>query len=198
MKLRVGIFIFDQVEVLDFAGPFEVFATAKQGEIHLYEVFTVGLTDENIKTFGGMQIEPNYTINNCPTLDIFILPGAEDISFPSLSNSKTFDWIRKQNSSNTLILSICTGAFVLARIGLLNGLTAATHPSENQNFALEFPQLALRKDARFVDNGKILCSAGVSSGIDLALYVLEREHGKKVAQQVAERMDYIPRKNSII
>jgi transcriptional regulator GlxA family with amidase domain len=193
----VGILIFDEVEILDFCGPFEVFSSAvAEGEDdrdarRLYRAFTIAETTETVQCRGGLLVQPNHTIDVHPPLDILVVPGGFGTR-QVVENPRLLDWIARQNVSTTLTTSVCTGAFVLARTGLLDGKRATTHWAAIDELRATFPAVVVVDDERVIDEGKIITSAGVSAGIDMALYVVARQHGQSVAADTARGMEYEP------
>ena len=192
----VGILIFDDVEVLDFAGPFEVFATtilAPRGVLDddskPFRVVTVAERDETVCCRGGLLVQPHFTIEDHPPLDILVVPGGYGTR-REVSNEKLLDWIVAQDKSTQLTTSVCTGAFLLAARGLLDGKPATTHWGSIQRLRETYPSVEVREGVRFVDNGRVLTSAGVSAGIDMALHIVARLLGEEVARETARRMEY--------
>ena len=199
----VAIFIFDDVEVLDFAGPFEIFGVAgKQvGEGH-FEVFTVA-EKSSISARNNLVITPTYTFENCPVPDILLIPGgggfhADGTPFGSrreMHNQKLIRWVQEMNQTGgesqvELLLSVCTGSLILAKAGLLEGLSATTHFKAVEAMREAAPNTLLFPEKRWVDNGRIILSAGVSAGIDMSLYVVEKLHGEEVAKATATYIQY--------
>ena len=185
-KRNVAIVIYNQMELLDFAGPAEVFAAADGGRA--YKVYTVAETDRPIKSQGFVTITPQYTIENCPRPDILVIPGGNAASVTK--SQKMVDWVKDVSGNAEHVLSVCTGAFVLGRAGLLDGLEATTHHGAIPGLRRTYPKVKVRTDVRVVDNGKILTAAGVSAGIDGALHVVSKMRGQKIAQKTAEYMEY--------
>ncbi len=195
----VGIFIFDDVEVLDFAGPFEIFGVAgKQGGKQGYfDVFTVA-EKPKIAARNNLLIEPTYTLDNCPTPDILLIPGGggykpDGTPFGTrreMNNEKLLDWVKTMNTRVELLLSVCTGSLILAKAGLLEGLSATTHFKAVEQMMEAAPNTTLHPEERWVDNGRIILSAGVSAGIDMSLYVVSKLLGKEVANDTAEYIQY--------
>ncbi len=183
---KVAILVFDGMELLDFAGPGEVFATAGQGRA--FEVFTVAATSAPIKSQGFVSIEPRYTFADCPKPDILVVPGGAT-RIPQ-ADPASIDWIRKASAEAEITLSVCTGALILAKAGLLDGLEATTHHQSLDALKAAAPKATVREDQRFVDNGKVVTSAGVSSGIDASLHVVGRLLGPKGASEAAATMEY--------
>lgn len=195
---KIAIVLFDDVEVLDFAGPFEVFSiTGKRKIGEPYEVFTVA-EKETIAARNQLIVSPTYTFANCPTPNIFLIPGgggyhADGKPFGSrkeMHNPVMLEWIKQQNANAELVLSVCTGALILAKAGLLHGLEATTHFLAVDSLREIAPQTKISPEKRFVDNGKIVLSAGVSAGIDMSFHVVEKLQGKEVALESARYMQY--------
>ncbi len=187
---NVGIFIFDDVEVLDFAGPFEVFnVTGEVIEPAPFNPYTIGLSAEPIKARGKLSINPHYSIENCPQPDILLIPGGDGRRV-LMNDAKTLDWVKAQYPKVDYMLSVCTGAFILANAGLLDSLSATTHHSAFNEFRQVAPQVTLIEDQRYVENGNIITAGGISAGIDMALYVVEKLLGKEKLQLTLDEMEY--------
>lgn len=191
MKKNVGILIFENAEVLDFAGPFEVFSVTSQ--INGYEsfnVFTVAKDDVIISAVNGLLVKPNYTITNHPDIDILIIAGGQGTR-KLLDDSELLEWVRKIHSSNELTLSIYTGAGVLAKLGLLEGKPYCTHQSVYDFIGDMVPTAIPQKEKRFVQSAeKIYTAGGISAGIDLSFHIVEILLGKETAIETAEYMEY--------
>jgi transcriptional regulator GlxA family with amidase domain len=191
--LTVGILIFDGVEVLDFCGPFEVFAGASSvgdpGEHRqLFQVVTIAEEDRIITCAGGLLVKPHATIKNHPPLDILVVPGGD--VFRELSNPHLLEWIGRQDQQTRLTTSVCTGAFLLAECGLLNQRRATTHWTAIEMMGQRYPAVEMLANTRIVDEGHIITSAGISAGIDMSLHVVSRLYGEQVAAQTARYMEY--------
>ncbi|MDQ2683953.1 MAG: DJ-1/PfpI family protein [Chloroflexota bacterium] len=192
----VGILIFDDVEVLDFCGPFEVFSLAcKPGEDtypdnSLFRVHTVAASPEPIRTVGGMQVVPSCTIDDHPPFEILVVPGGYGTRTLYEGDDRVTAWIARERSGGTLTTSVCTGAFLLARAGLLEGKRATTHWGSIDNLRRRHPEITVLDDLRVVDEGEIVTAAGVSAGIDMALHVVARLHGVQTAINTAREMEY--------
>jgi transcriptional regulator GlxA family with amidase domain len=183
----VGVLLFNQIEVLDFAGPYEVFAAARdQSERTFFRVLTVAEQRE-VTCFGGLQVMANATFADCPELDILIVPGGPGARTPE-RQAGMIRFVQDQSQRVALIASVCTGAFILARAGLLNGRKATTHSGRIDTFRAEFPEVTAVV-AKLVDEGTVITAAGVSSGIDLALYLLERWFGPSAREREARRLE---------
>src|SRR5580765_2382008 len=185
-QIPVAFVISEGAVIIDFCGPWEVFRDVnipgrQDGPFRLY---TVSDSTSPIRAGGGMQIIPDYTFANAPAPKVIVIPAQ---SKPSEAMLK---WIRESAKNTDVTMSVCTGAFVLAKTGLLSGKSATTFHAAFNSFAMEFPNVQLKRGARFVENGNLASSGGLSSGIDLALRVVERYYGRDVAQKTAYTMEY--------
>jgi transcriptional regulator GlxA family with amidase domain len=192
MKKTVAILLFPEVEVLDFAGPFEVFAvTDELRGYNTFQVITVAETSAPIRARNGLRVLPDYTLATCPKPDLLIIPGGFGTR-ALLKNEPVLTWLRTQAASAELVMSVCTGAFLLAKLGLLDGLRATTHHECLGELRALAPAATLDATARFHDNGKILTAAGISAGIDCSLHVVARLLGPAAAAATARYMEYTP------
>jgi len=184
--IPVAFLISDGAVVIDFCGPWEVFQDAyvPSRPDSPFRLYTVSETKKPIRTSGGMQIIPEYTIADAPPPKVIVIPAQSEPS------AAVLDWIRKSSKTTDVTMSVCTGAFVLAKTGLLDGKSATTFHGAFGRFAMKFPNIELKRGARFVENGNLATAGGLSSGIDLALRVVERYYGREVAQQTAYTMEY--------
>src|SRR5439155_13789766 len=185
-QIPVAFLISDGAVVIDFCGPWEVFQDAMipSSKEMPFRLYTVAETKKPIRTSGGMQIVPDYTIQSAPEPKVIVIPAQ---SAPSLA---VLEWLRKSSKTTDVTMSVCTGAFVLAKTGLLNGKSATTYHGAFGSFAMEFPDIQLKRGARFVENGNLATAGGLSSGIDLALRVVERYYGREVARKTAYNLEY--------
>lgn len=182
-QLNVAIFIHNGVEVLDFAGPSEVFASTEG-----FNVYTVSLTTEPIVSQGFVKVIPTYRLTDCPKPDILVLPGGD--TGPFIKNKVLIDWIKSCSKQTDVLLSVCTGAGLLAKAGLLDGKQATTFHSYIELLQRATPKAKILQNIRFVDNGQIITTAGVSAGIDGALHVVAKLKGLAVAMQTARDIEY--------
>lgn len=189
MKFRVGVLIYDEVEILDFAGPCEVFASAKMDGKPCFEVITFGVKFFPAFVSGGFEMLSNMHVQAHIPLDVVIVPGGDGVQ-EVLANPELRDWLDYLKSQGTRIASVCTGAFVLAELGYLNGLRATTHHEDLQDLKMKYPQIEVVEGVRFVDNGQILTAAGVSAGIDMSLHLVEQLCGESVANACRKRMEW--------
>jgi transcriptional regulator GlxA family with amidase domain len=191
MTQTVAIVIFDDVEVLDFCGPFEVFAVTGQrrGGAGDFKVFTVAEKADPVIARNSLSVNPTYTLDDCPQPDILLVPGGRGTR-KEMNNTVLTDWIAGQFPKLELLLSVCTGALILAKAGLLEGLSATTHYAAMDELRAVAPNTTLSPDDRYVDNGKIITSAGISAGIDMSLHVVSRLLGAEKAAETARHMQY--------
>lgn len=187
---NVAILIFNDVEVLDFSGPFEVFSVAGgHGEDNTFRVFTVAEDRRPIWARGGLAVNPAFSLEDCPTPHIMVVPGGRG-THREKDNPLLLKWIRQRSESAELILSVCTGSLILANAGLLEGLAATTHHTTLDLLRDLAPHSRIYSDRRFVDNGRIITSAGISAGIDMSLHVVARLLGQAKAEETAHHMEY--------
>lgn len=195
---NVAILIFDQVEVLDFAGPFEVFAVTGQRDGS--NPFNVYLVAEHTPVIARnhFSVNPHYTLENCPPPDLLLVPGGGGYtpdgqpygSRREMHNPVILSWVQQQAQQVELLLSVCTGALILARAGLLDGLAVTTHHGAIKTLQEVAPQSKLLTDQRVIDNGRVILSAGISAGIDMSLHVVGKLLGKPQAIETAAYMEY--------
>ncbi len=185
-QIPVAFLISEGAVVIDFCGPWKVFqdTTVPSRQDMPFRLYTVSETEKPIRTSGGMQIIPDYTIENAPPPKVIVIPAQ------SAPSPAVLEWIRKSSKTTDVTMSVCTGAFVLARTGLLDNKSATTYHGAFDRFAMTFPKVELKRGARFVENGNLATAGGLSSGIDLALRVVERYYGREVAQATAYNMEY--------
>ena len=180
---RVGIFIFDDVEVLDFCGPMEVFYTSGA-----FDVITVAPTEKPIRCVTGMKVTPDHAMDDCPPLDILVVPGGRGTRKME-QKPEVLNWLTEYSASVDLLTTVCTGSVLAARAGLLSGVRATTHWRGFDRLQ-EFAEVEVDRGARIVDAGTVITSAGISAGIDMALYVLKTRCGDSVLQRSLDSMEY--------
>jgi len=185
-SIPVAFVISEGAVVIDFCGPWEVFrdVMVPGRQDHPFRLYTVSDKSSPIQAGGGMKIVPDYTFANAPTPKVIVIPAQREPS-PAM-----LEWIRENSKNTDLTMSVCTGAFVLAKTGLLSGKSATTFHGAFRSFAIEFPDVHLKRGARFVEDGNLATAGGLSSGIDLALRVVERYFGREVAQKTAYELEY--------
>ena len=185
---NLAIVLFPGVQIIDYTGPYEVFGHAYVDDHKVFRIYTVAPAPGPITTAMGMSVNPEFTIANAPKPDVLVVPGGN--VKPNLENGELVNWIRKSSGDAEVVLSVCNGAFFLARAGLLDGLEATTFAGLIDELRVAAPKTRVVTDKRFVDNGKIVTAAGLSSGIDGALHVIEKLYGKGTAQVAAVNLEY--------
>lgn len=186
--LNLAIFIFDGVQIIDYTAPFEVLGQARVEGGHLFNIYTVAEREGPITTAMGMTVVPKYTFADMPKADVLLLPGG-DVD-PHLGNPKVIKWVQETAAGADHVLSVCNGAFYLGKAGLLDGLTATTFYGLIDELRALAPRAKVVTDRRFADNGKIVTTAGLSSGIDGALHLVEKLAGRGKAQEIALNLEY--------
>ncbi|MEM8674460.1 MAG: DJ-1/PfpI family protein [Cyanobacteria bacterium P01_G01_bin.67] len=189
-KRNLAILIFDNVEVLNFAGPFEVFAvTSELNNYEPFNVFLVAETQRTYKAVNGLQVVPDYEISNCPHPDILVVPGGVGTR-TQMNNQKLITWIQQVSESAEIVMSICTGARLLAKADLLNGWEITTHHEAYDELRQLVPTATVNEQKRYIDQGKIITTGGISAGIDGSLYVVDKLLDRKIAKKTAIYMEY--------
>jgi transcriptional regulator GlxA family with amidase domain len=194
-RKRVGIVLFENVEVLDFCGPFEVFSVTRLNEERRreepspFEVILIAEKNASVTTTGGMKVIPDHTFESCPKLDILVVPGGWGTR-KELKNPVMLNWLRIRASAVETLTSVCTGSILLGFAGLLDGRRATTHWGSLDWMRESFPAVTVEYDKHVVEDGSVLTSAGISAGIDMALKVVERYCGEAIARETAKYMEY--------
>ncbi|GLB26100.1 AraC family transcriptional regulator [Lacrimispora xylanolytica] len=189
---NVGILLFNEVEVLDFAGPFEVFSIASYSNCQQkpFTVKTVAQTSDLISARNGLKVQPDFDFNNSPSFDILIIPGGYGAEEIEIHNEILKNWIKIRAEECDIIASVCTGSFLLAEIGLLDGKRATTHWLDIDRLESEYTKIKVQRGVKYVDESNIITSGGISAGIDMSFYLLNRLVGKEIAIATAKRMEY--------
>jgi transcriptional regulator GlxA family with amidase domain len=188
--LKIAIFIFPDVETLDFCGPLEVFTAANIAcEKEFFHVYTFAENPESVKTINGLKVIPDYDISDVPQPDILIIPGGNGTR-AMIENSKVLDALQQLYDGSEFTFSVCSGARIPAVLGWLDDKIFTTHHSIFDDVQKLAPKAHMRPNNRFTDNGKILTSAGVAAGIDLSFYLLQKIQGTEVAEKTAQYMEY--------
>ena len=189
--LDVAILLFPEVEVLDFAGPFEVFAVAsritRDGAHPAFRVRTVA-ADRPVPARHGLAVTPHACFSDRQAVDVLIVPGG--IVDQPLADAATLDWVGAAARQAVLTASVCTGAFILAKLGLLDGQAATTHWEDVPELRRDYPAIRVLEDVPFVDEGAIVTSAGISAGIGMSLHLVGRILGQDAARRTARQMQY--------
>ena len=187
---NVMLLLFPDVEVLDFAGPFEVFSVASQNAApRSIQVMTVSHRKEQLAAVGGLKVVPDHDFASSPQADVLLVPGGSG-SRRAVQDEAVLAWLQSQAAGAEIVASICTGALLLGRLGLLDGLRATTHWGAIDLLREIAPRSEVVAEKRFIDNGKYLTSAGISAGIDMSLYLVGRLYGASLAEQTAREMEY--------
>lgn len=199
--LSVGILVFDDVEILDFSGPYEVFSTAARvhgrrnsngdgdgAAANLFKCFLVAPAMQPVRARGGMKVLPDCVLTPSADLDVLLVPGGDVTAI--LKNDAVIQWIAARSGDAAIVASVCTGAFLLARAGLLNGLDVTTHWEDQDELQAAFPALNVKPDVAWIDCGKVVTSGGISAGIDMSLHLVERLAGRPLADATARQMEY--------
>jgi transcriptional regulator GlxA family with amidase domain len=177
-KIKVGIFLFNEVEVLDFAGPFEVFSLTSKNNEKLFEVLTIGETGELISARNGLKVLPMANFKDKLNLDILIIPGGYGAEEIEIKNQNTINWIKEQKDKVKILASVCTGAFLLAESGILDNKSATTHWMDIDRLENEYPKIRVIKNLKFVDEG------------NMSFHIIKRLFGVEIAKSTAKRMEY--------
>ena len=195
MLKNVGIYVFDDVEALDFAGPYEVFTTASRVSKRLsqelsepFHVFSVSAEQSVIRARAGLQIVPDFQFKNHPNIDVLIVPGG--VISDELEKPKILQWVSEQAAQAEIVASVCTGAFILAKANVISNEAVTTHWEDIQDLSKAFPNLTVIQGKRWIDQGKIITSAGISAGIDMCLHIVSKLGNPALAQATARQMDY--------
>jgi transcriptional regulator GlxA family with amidase domain len=195
MTLRVGMYVYDQVEVLDFAGPYEVFSTATRVASRLtpgtpapFSVALIAREARLVRARAGLEVRPSFTIDDHPPLDVLLVPGG--VHDGELARGDVIAWIARQGATARLTASVCTGAFLLAAAGLLDGLEVTTHWEDCADLARAFPGVVVREGVRWIEHERVATSAGISAGLDMSLRLVARLAGDALASATARQMDY--------
>ncbi|MBT0960017.1 DJ-1/PfpI family protein [Denitromonas iodatirespirans] len=191
----IGLYLYDDVEVLDFAGPFEVFSTASRVALRRrpdaaapFRVVTIARHRAPVRARAGLPVLPETTLADHPPLDALIVPGGDERAERGQADLR--HWLRTQAAQVEVLASVCTGAFLLAGAGLLDGRTVTTHWEDVAELAAAFPALTVADTGRWIDDGNIVSSAGISAGIDMSLHLVARWMGTELAMATARQMDY--------
>ena len=194
--MNVGIYIYDDAEVLDFSGPFEVFSTASRisGTSSLFNVFLVGETGRTISARGGFKVNPAYGFSDHPPIDILVIVGGVHVE--EMKKSNVLNWIKEISEKTKFIASVCTGAFLLAEAGILSNQKVTTHWEDIPDLRESYPNLKVLEKRRWVEEGNIITSGGISAGIDMSLHLVSKLNGLELAEKTAKQMEFQWTKNT--
>lgn len=190
---NIGILLYEYVEELDFCGPFEVlksaaFMRSQREQKPDWQVFTVAEEATILKTSGELLVKPHYGFHEHPHIDLLLIPGGA--TNLQLRKPAVIEWVRKVTQQTQINTSVCTGAFLLGAVGLLDGHDVTTHWGALDSLAKSFPGARVRREVRWVDEGSLVTAAGISAGIDMSLHLVERLAGLELAEEVAHYMEY--------
>jgi transcriptional regulator GlxA family with amidase domain len=186
----VGILVFDDVEVLDFCGPFEVFSvTGRNRDPRPFHVVLVAERSGPVLARNGLSVNPDHTLVDCSRMDLLLVPGGQGTR-KIMHDATIVEWVRARAAQVELVLSVCTGALVLAMAGVLDGLEATTHHGALELLRQIAPNTVVRDGIRYVDNGRVITSGGIAAGIDMSLHVVARLLGREEAAETARHMEY--------
>ncbi|MGL6001651.1 MAG: DJ-1/PfpI family protein [Plesiomonas sp.] len=186
--MNIGIYIYDGAEVLDFAGPFEVFSTAKRLAASKWNIFLIEEVLRTVTARGSFNVVPKYSLDDHPKIDVLIIVGgihSEEMLKPNVTA-----WIKSVNEHALYVTSVCTGVFILANTGLLSGLSVTTHWEDIPQLKKDFGDLAVLENVRWKKSGKYVTSGGISAGIDMSLYLISLLYSHSLAESVAHQMEY--------
>ncbi len=186
--MNIGIYIYDDAEVLDFAGPFEVFSTAKRLGAQSWNVFLVAEKAEPVKARGGFSVLPQYSIERHPDIDLLVVVGG--VHTEEMHKENVLQWIAAVDQNASRVVSVCTGVFLLANAGLLTAMPVTTHWEDIPDLKQAFPDLKVVDDQRWVTCGKYTTSGGISAGIDMSLFLVSQLESLELAKDVARQMEY--------
>jgi transcriptional regulator GlxA family with amidase domain len=191
---EVGILLYDDVEVLDCCGPFEVFSTASRVALRRgwpgppFRVYTIGAGSTDVVARGGLRLVASCALGGHPPLDVLVVPGG--LQERTERDRRVITWLAAAAETATVTASVCTGAFLLAAARLLDGRQATTHWEDVDDLERRFPSVTVRRGVRWVDEGQVVTSAGISAGLDMSLHVVGRLEGVELAEATARQMEY--------
>jgi len=194
--MNIGIYIYDQAEVLDFSGPFEVFSTASRvcQSSNPFDVFLISEVGNEVIARAGYKVISSYGFHNHPEMDVFIVVGG--VYTDEIKKPQVIEWIFNQAQKTPVVASICTGAFLLAKAKILNNQKVTTHWEDIADLRTMFPQLDVIENVRWVDEGNLITSGGISAGIDMSLHLVSKLHSPALAEQTAKQMEFSWTKNA--
>ncbi len=188
--MNIGIYIYDETEVLDFSGPFEVFSTASRisNTPNLFNVFLISETGHTVTARGGYEVIPGYGFSDHPLIDVLIVVGG--VHTEEMKKPAVLEWIKEVSKTAKFVASVCTGAFLLAEAGVLSKNRVTTHWEDIPALRASYPDLEVLENQRWVDEGNIITSGGISAGIDMSLHLVSKIHGLALAEKTAKQMEF--------
>jgi transcriptional regulator GlxA family with amidase domain len=191
MTIRIGVVVFDDAEELDFAGPWEVFTMASNIQPKAHEVMLVAESDRPVRCAKGMRVLPDVTFENCPKLDVVLIPGGQGTR-REVENKPMLDWIARVSKDCQWVTSVCTGAMLLTAAGPAKGKRVTTHWAFVETLRGRKEASEVLDNMRYVRDGNVVTAAGVSAGIDMALWLTGQLHSPEFARNVQRAMEYDP------
>ena len=189
-RMNIGIYIYDQAEVLDFSGPFEVFSTSSRicesGEP--FNVFLISETGKTVTAREGFSVNPTFGFHDHPQIDLLMVVGG--VHTVEIKKSKVLNWVASTAKKAKLVSSVCTGVFLLAEAGVLSNQNVTTHWEDIPDLRKSYPHLSVHENKRWVDEECIVTSAGISAGIDMSLHLVSKLHSEELAVKTAEQMEF--------
>ncbi len=194
--MNIGIYIYEQAEVLDFSGPFEVFSTASRvcDDNHPFDVFLISETGGEVTARAGYRVMSDYAFDKHPPLDVLIVVGG--VHTHEMTKPQVLEWIAQQAKAASIVASVCTGAFILAKAKVLQQQVVTTHWEDIPSLRKMFPKLTVVRDVRWVDEGSVVTSGGISAGIDMSLHLVSKLHSFDLAEKTAQQMDFTWTRNT--
>jgi len=187
---NVGIFLFNNIELLDFAGPYEVFSvTSELNDHQLFNVFTISCDGFEIKSVNGLRVVPDFSFANHPPIDILVVPGGVGTR-AEITKQEVLEWINETCRNSQITISVCSGARILGILGFLDHLESTTHHGVVEHLKELAPNTIIRQDKRFIDNKNIMTSGGISAGIDLSIHIVKKLHGEEIVNKTIRYMEY--------
>ncbi len=187
---NVGIFLFNDIELLDFAGPYEVFSvTSELNEHQLFKVFTISSDGAEIKSVNGLRVVPDFSFADHPPIDILVIPGGVGTR-AEINKPEVLEWINKTCKNSQITMSVCSGARILGILGFLDHLESITHHEVVEHLKEIAPNTIINQSKRFTDNKNIMTSGGISAGIDLSLHIVKKIHGEAIVNKTIRYMEY--------
>ena len=189
--MNIGIYIYDQAEVLDFSGPFEVFSTASRlsDPPNIFNVFLVSEHGNMVTARGGYQVKPYYGFSTHPPIDLLIIVGG--VHTHEMRKQRVLSWVKETSEKAQLVASVCTGVFILAEAGILSNQKVTTHWEDIPDLRNKYPELQVLENQRWVEAENIITSGGISSGIDMSLYLVSKLGGMALAEKTAKQMEFV-------
>ncbi|MBD0787184.1 DJ-1/PfpI family protein [Vibrio sp. Y2-5] len=186
--MNIGIYIYDDAEVLDFSGPFEVFSTAKRLANTDWNVFLFAEKAQLVKARGGFEVKPNFSFDTVPSIDLLIIVGG--VHTKELKKPIVIEWIKQHATKSKMVASVCTGAFLLAKASITDDHSVTTHWQDIADLRRDFPKLDVQENIRWVQQGNKIASAGISAGIDMSLFLVSEIASMDLALKTARQMEY--------